>query len=154
MGDDEEKTDDLTLETEEALRRRPSYRIAFVPREGDLPIRRPIDRALNKARGRMWIDRETREVARVEFELIQRVRLWWGLVGTIHQFRGSMDRGPVLDGIWATLQDESYADIRFFFSRSRQASLQRWRDYAWTETPVTEETAAAGTTGAADGGSR
>ena len=122
---------DLTLDGEEPLRNRPSYRIAFAPRDADLPVRRPVDRALNRVRGRIWIDRETREVARLEFELIDRVRLWWGLVGTIHHFRGSFDRGPVLDGIWGILQNESYSDIRFLFSRSRQASIQRWRDYAW-----------------------
>ena len=124
---------DLTLDGAEPLRNRPSFRIAFAPRDGDLPVRRPIDRALNRARGRIWIDRKTHEVARLEFELIDRVRLWWGLVGTIHHFRGSLDRGPVLDGIWASLQNESYSDIRFFFSRSRQASIQRWGDYEWTE---------------------
>jgi len=145
---------DLTLEDDEVLRRRPSYRIAFAPRDGDLPVRKPMDRALNKARGRIWIDRETREVARIEFELIERVRLWWGLVGTIHQFRGSMDRGPVLDGIWANLQEENYGDIRFFFSRSRQASLRRWRDYEWTERQPAQNASAAGDPGAAGGGAR
>ena len=122
---------DMTLEGEEPFRNRPSYRIAFAPRDGDLPVRRQIERALNKARGRIWVDRETHEIARLEFELIDRVRLWWGLVGTIHRFRGSLDRGPVLDGRWANLQSESYSDVRVFFSRSRQASVQRWRDYAW-----------------------
>ena len=124
----------LTLDGEEQLRNRPSYRIAFAPRDGDLPVRKGMDRALNRLRGRIWIDRETREVARAEFELIDRVRLWWGLVGTIHRVRGSFDRGPVLDGLWGVLQNEVYIDIRVLFSRSRQASIQRWRDYAWTET--------------------
>ena len=55
------------------------------------------------------------------------------VIGTIHRFRGSLDRGPVLDGVWANLQSESCSDVRVFFSRSRQASLQRWRDYAWTD---------------------
>lgn len=145
---------DLTLAGEEALRGRPSYRIAFAPRDGDLPVRRPMDRALNKARGRIWIDRETREVARVEFELIDRVRLWWGLVGTIHHFRGSMDRGPVLDGIWASLQDESYADLRFFFSRSRQASMRRWRDYQWTEKQPAQKVAVGEDSGTSPGDAR
>ncbi len=144
----------LTPDSEEPLRDRPSYRIAFAPRDGDLPVRRAIDRALNRVRGRIWIDRETREVARLEFELIDRVRLWWGLVGTIHHFRGSLDRGPVLDGIWGNLQDESYSDIRFFFSRSRQASIRQWRAYAWTETPATEEASAGGNLDDVDGGAR
>ena len=145
---------DLTLDGEEALRGRPSYMIAFAPRDGDLPVRKPMDRALNKARGRIWIDRETHEVARIEFELIERVRLWWGLVGTIHHFRGSMDRGPVLDGIWASLQDETYGDIRFFFSRSQQASMRRWRAYEWTEDPAALGVSAGGDQHASGGGSR
>ena len=145
---------DLTLDGEEALRGRPSYRIAFAPRDGDLPVRRPMDRALNKARGRIWIDSETREVARVEFELIDRVRLWWGLVGTIHHFRGSMDRGPVLDGIWASLQDENYADLRFFFSRSRQASMRRWHAYQWTEKQPAQTVAAGENPGTPAGDAR
>ncbi len=128
---------DLTLDGVEQLRNRPSHRIAFAPRDGDLPVRRGMDRALNRLRGRIWIDREAREVARVEFELMDRVRLWWGLVGTIHRVRGSFDRGPVLDGNWGVLQNEVYTDIRVLFSRSRQAAIQRWRDYAWTETHAT-----------------
>jgi len=146
---------DLTLAGEEALRGRTSYRVAFAPRDGDLPgdlpVRKAIDRALNKARGRIWIDREAREVARVEFELIERVRLWWGLVGTVHHFRGSMDRGPVLDGIWANLQDENYGDFRFFFSRSRQASIRKWLAYEWMETQTMQDSPAAGNRDAADG---
>ena len=145
---------DLTLDGEEVLRGRASYRIAFAPRDGDLPVRKPMDRALNKARGRIWIDRETHEVARIEFELIERVRLWWGFVGTIHHFRGSMDRGPVLDGIWANLQDENYGDIRFFFSRSRQASMRRWRVYEWTEDPAALGVSAGGDQHASGGGAR
>ena len=145
---------DVTPDGEEPLRDRPSYRIAFAPRDGDLPVRRAIDRALNRVRGRIWIDRETREVARLEFELIDRVRLWWGLVGTIHHFRGSLDRGPVLDGIWGSLQDESYSDIRFFFSRSRQASVRRWRAYAWTETRPAEGVSEGEDLDVVDGGAR
>lgn len=145
---------DLTLDAEEPLRGRPSQRIAFAPRDGELPVRRPMDRALNKTRGRIWIDSETHEVARIEFELIERVRLWWGLVGTIHHFRGSLDRGPVLDGIWATLQDENYGDIRFFFSRSRQASIRRWRGYEWTADHVPGDGSESGNGKSSGGGAR
>ena len=145
---------DLTLNGEEPLRRRPSHRIAFAPRDGDLPVRRGMDRALNRLRGRIWIDRETREVARVEFELMDRVRLWWGLVGTIHHVRGSFDRGPVLDGAWGILQNEVYTDIRVLFSRSRQASIQRWRDYAWAETHASEQVSDGGDPNVDDDGAR
>ena len=38
----------LTLDGEEQLRNRPSYRIAFAPRDGDLPVRRGMDRGILK----------------------------------------------------------------------------------------------------------
>lgn len=124
----------FTLEAEEPFRDRPSYRIAFEPRPGRLPVRRRIDYALNAARGRAWIDRETHEAARLEFELIDRVRLWWGVLGTISRARGSLDRGPVLDGsIWGRLQSESYSDVRVLFSRTRRSEFRQWRDFAFVD---------------------
>ena len=114
----------FTLEAEEPLRGRPSYRISFRPRHGRLPVRRRIDHALNKARGQLWIDQETFEAARIEFELIDPVRLWWGVVGTISHARGSLDRGPVLGNIWAQLQLETYTDIRAFLRRTRRRRAQ------------------------------
>lgn len=123
----------FAIEAEEPLRGRPSYRVSFRPRHGRLPIRRRIDYALNKARGQVWIDQETFEAARVEFELIDKVRLWWGVLGTISQARGSLDRGPVLGAIWAQLQFETYTDIRAFLSRTRRAELRKWRDFGLIE---------------------
>lgn len=133
----------FVLEGEERFRNRPSYRIAFEPRAGRLPVRRRIDYALNKARGRIWIDRETHEPARVEFELLERVRLWWGVLGSILQARGSLDRGPVLDAagvqpdaagqVWARIQFESYSDVRVVFRRTRRAEFRRWRDFEWLD---------------------
>ena len=119
----------FTLEGEERFRDRPSYRIAFEPRPGRLPVRRRIDYALNKARGRVWIDRATYEPARVEFELIDRVRLWWGMLGSIQQARGSLDRGPVLGDVWARIQFESYSDVRVVFRRTRRSEFRQWRDF-------------------------
>ena len=119
----------FTLEGEEPFRNRPSHRIAFEPRPGRLPVRRRIDYALNKAKGRVWIDRATHEPARVEFELIDRVRLWWGMLGSIQQARGSLDRGPVLGDVWARIQFESYSDVRVVFRRTRRSEFRQWRDF-------------------------
>ncbi len=123
----------FTLEGEEPLRGRPSDKVSFRPRPGELPVRRRIDYALNKAQGTVWIDRATHEAARVEFELIDKVRLWWGVLGTINHARGSTDRGPVLGDTWGRLQTESYTDVRVVFTRTRRAELQTWRDFEWVE---------------------
>lgn len=120
-------------EAEEPLRGRPSYRISFRPKSGRLPVRRRIDRALNKASGQLWIDQETFEAARIELELIDKVRLWWGVVGSISHARGSLDRGPALGDIWAQLQFETYTDVRLFLKRTRRAEVNRWRDYRLIE---------------------
>ena len=123
----------FTLVGEETWRNRASHRISFRPREGDLPIKRDIDRALNKARGQVWVDAETFEVARLEFELIDRVHLWWGVLGTIAKARGSLDRAPVLDGIWALIQYETYTDVRVLFRRTRLADLRQWSRFELVE---------------------
>ena len=121
---------EFILESTETFRGRPSYRISFRPRPGNLPVRRRIDYALNKAKGLIWLDCETLEAARIEFELIEKVRLWWGVFGNIANARGSLDRGPVLRNIWSQLQLETYTDIRVLLSRTRRAEIRQWHSYA------------------------
>ena len=120
---------EFILESTETFRGRRSYRISFRPRPGNLPVRRRIDYALNKAKGLIWLDCETLEAARIEFELIEKVRLWWGVFGNIANARGSLDRGPVLRNIWSQLQLETYTDIRVLLSRTRRAEIRRWHSY-------------------------
>ncbi len=113
----------------EELRGRSTHRLSFRPRSGRLPVRRNIDRALNNASGALWVDEDTFEVARVEFDLIDRVRMWWGLLGTISDARGSFDRYPVEEEIWAPLQLETFVDARVLFSAKRRAELSQWKDF-------------------------
>ncbi len=126
---------DFTLEGQETFRSRPSYRIAFRPRAGDLPVVRRIDYALNSARGTIWVDRDTYEPARAEFELIQPVRLWWGILGMINRARGSVDRRPILgdNDLWARIQFETYVDSRVLFSRTRRREFRTWHDFEVVE---------------------
>ena len=121
----------FTLQQEEIYRNRPTYRVSFRPRSDELPVRRRIDYALNKARGTIWIDRETYEAARVEFELIDTVRLWWGVLGAINHARGSIDRRPVLDDIWVQVQFETYTDSRAVFKRTRRSEFRQWQNFQW-----------------------
>ena len=123
----------FVLEQEELYRNRPTYRVSFHPRSDDLPVRRRIDYALNKASGTVWIDRETYEAARVEFELIDKVRLWWGMLGTINHARGSVDRRPALDDTWVRVQFETYSDTRAVFKRTRRSEFRQWQNFEWIE---------------------
>ena len=121
---------EFIFESTETFRGRQSYRISFHPRQGNLPVRRRIDYALNKAKGLIWLDCETLEAARIEFELIDKVRLWWGVFGNIANARGSLDRGPVIGNIWSQLQLETYTDIRVLLSRTRRSEIRQWHSYA------------------------
>ena len=124
---------EFTLVGEETWRNRVTHRISFQPRQGDLPVRRNIDHALNNTQGQVWVDAETFEVARMEFELIDRVPLWWGVLGTIYEARGALDRSPVIDDTWGQIQYETYSDIRVLFKRTRRAELQQWRQFELIE---------------------
>ena len=121
----------------EQLRGRLSYRLSFEPRTGKLPIRRNIDYALNNAKGVLWVDHATFEVARVEFLLIDRVRMWWGLLGSISYARGAFDRYPIEEEVWAPLQLETFVDSRVLFRSSRRGEVSQWRDFEMVVDPST-----------------
>ena len=48
---------------DEVVNGRACYRLGFEPRQGKLTNERRIDRVLNKARGELWVDSETFEIA-------------------------------------------------------------------------------------------
>ena len=111
------------------LRGRPTYVVAFQPKPGKLPVRRQIDRALNKSRGELWIDQATYELARVNFELIGRVRLWWGILGSISDVHGRFEREPITEEVWLPTEVDLYFHIRVLFSTTRRGETTHWSDF-------------------------
>ena len=111
------------------LRGRPSYVISFEPKPGKLPVRRQIDRALNKSRGELWIDQATYEIARVNFELIGRVRLWWGILGNISDVTGHFEREPIADDVWLPTEVDLYFNVRVLFSTTRRSETTHRSDF-------------------------
>ena len=118
-----------TLQGVRDLRGRPSYVVSFEPRPGRLPVRRRIDHALNKSRGEAWIDRETYEIAQVSFELLERVRLWWGIVGSISDASGRLEREPVADDVWLNTELDIYFHARVLFRTTRRSQTVRWSEF-------------------------
>jgi len=123
----------------EAVEGRRAYALRYSPRPGPLPERRRIDKVLNRSRGRIWIDRETYEVARLEFEMTDRVRFLWFL-GSVSELRGFYVRQPV-DGVWLPDRGEMYLHARMLFRTSRRRQAARWVDFEKRNgggTPVAE----------------
>ena len=118
-----------TLDGIRELRGRPNYVLSFEPRPGKLPVRRRIDYALNKSQGKIWIDQATYEIARVSFQLMERVRLWWGILGSVSNATGQFDRQPIGDDTWVATELDIYFQLRVLFSTTRRSENTRWSEF-------------------------
>ena len=123
---------DFTSAGVEMLDGREYLVLAFEPKPGKLPKRRRIDTASNKSRGRIWIDETTYEVGRVRFELIDTVRLWWGIMGSLSEARGSFDRRPLdaaHDETWVPRRAEICMNGRVLFASLHRSITNEWSDF-------------------------
>ena len=118
-----------TLDGIRDLRGRPTYVLSFEPKPGKLPVHRRIDRALNKSRGEIWLDQATYEIARVTFELIGRVRLWWGILGNISQVTGHFEREPIAEDVWLPTEVDIYFHVRVLFRTTRRSQTTHWSEF-------------------------
>lgn len=103
--------------------------LSFEPREGDLPVRRRIDRTLNKSAGQIWVDSESHEIVRVRFRLLEKVSLWWGVIGSVSELEGTVDRSPVAADDWFPSQVEFYLRGRILFSSLHFRQKIRWSGF-------------------------
>ena len=111
------------------LHGRQVYRLSFEPKSGKLPVRRRIDRALNNSRGRVWLDRDSYEIVRVEFELMRPTRIWWGILGSISRVDGMLDRTEGEDGIWFPSYFQLYLKGRVLFKSMHSRLESHWSDF-------------------------
>jgi hypothetical protein len=135
MAFDEELTSryDFELKGLEQIGNRSAYAIAYSPKPGKLPVRRRIDRALNKSQGTIWIDRETYAVAKLDFELMEKIRIWWGFIGSISAMRGVLNFTPVEED-WMPSHFEFYLNGRFFFKSLHQNQILKWSHFEKSDT--------------------
>ncbi len=129
---------DFSLEGVEELTGRSNYVLAYRPKEGKLPVERRIDRALNKVEGRIWVDQESYEVSRVEFELKEKVKLGWGLIGSIQEVKGTVRREEVNAGVWFPTGFDLYLKGRIFFRSLHSRQQVRWSEFNRLTSSVTE----------------
>lgn len=104
--------------------------LRFEPKPGKLPVRKTIDRALNQAEGLLWIDAETFEIARVEFELRKKVALWWGMMGSVSKMSGRFQRQPMADGVWLPESFDFYMKGRVLFRSIHVRQRVSWDEFA------------------------
>ncbi|MCY3777909.1 MAG: hypothetical protein OXH11_18185 [Candidatus Aminicenantes bacterium] len=122
------------VEGTEELHGREVYRLTFEPKSRKLPVRRRIDRALNNSHGSVWLDQESYEIVRVEFELIRPTRIWWGILGSISRVDGMLDRKEGRDGVWFPSYFRLYLKGRILFRSLHSRLESHWSDFV----PVAE----------------
>ncbi len=90
----------FSLLDEQLFNGRPSYRLAFSPRQSAPPARHTVDRLLNRISGTVWIDAEEFEIARAEISLGSEVDFLGGVIGSLKKLAYTMTRTRVGDGFW------------------------------------------------------
>ena len=110
----------------ELVNGRPAYVLTFKPKNKKLPVRRRIDRALNKAAGTIWIDTQDYEPARIEIRLLKPVKVWWGILGSIHRFQFQGEWIRTGNGDWVPTSENVHLRARVLFKKIHRRSVRRW----------------------------
>lgn len=79
---------------------RQSYVLSFEPKSAKLPERRLSDRLVNRLRGRIWVDEASYEITKLDAELLEPVKMWGGILGTVRSFKLTFTQTQVEDDIW------------------------------------------------------
>lgn len=85
---------------QEIVRDRPVWVVEFAPRSKDLPVNKVTDRVANKVAGKLWVDAEEWEVARLKFWLTEEVTVVGGVAGVLRKFEMTLDRARIEPGTW------------------------------------------------------
>lgn len=120
---------EFTLDSEEEVRNRSCYVLVFKPRTEGLPDGRLIDRVINLLHGRVWVDKTDFEIVKADVRTEGTMRLWGGLLGTLHSFQLHLDRERSPDGHWFNRLTEVNAHGRRLFSTFRMRLREFGSDF-------------------------
>ena len=90
----------VSLEGVESVRGRGCWVLSYLPRSGDLPSSGPMDGALNRSLGRLWLAQSDYALVRLTFRLQSPIRYVWGILATLNAANGEVDFDPVRPGVW------------------------------------------------------
>ncbi len=118
---------DMTLGGEETVRGHRCWVIGFQPRSGELPVRRRIDRALNKSAGRFWISQDDYGLVRIEFAMREPYKYWGGLLATIHDTQATIEFQRLGEDVWLPEDFDMTFDIEVLMMKNiRRRITRQW----------------------------
>ncbi len=90
----------FTVTGQEMVRGRAAWVVEFAPRSKDLPVKQITDRVANKVAGKVWVDAEDWEVARLNVWLTEELTFIGGVAGVLRKFELLLDRTRVEPNAW------------------------------------------------------
>lgn len=104
--------------------------IAFKPKDGKLPVRRRIDRALNQTTGRFFISQDDYGLARLEFTLSKPFNYWGGFLAVIRKTDGQFDFKRVEENLWLPHHFNLNLDMRIMMIKDIRRHIEiNWTGY-------------------------
>ncbi len=113
----------------EPVNRRAAYVLSFEPRSADLPVKRKIDRLLNKVAGRLWIDEQDYAISRVDLHLAENVLAWGGLLASVRKFLLQVEQSKVDEAAWLPCYVDGYIDGRILIRSLHMKVKQQNSDF-------------------------
>jgi hypothetical protein len=101
--------------------------IDFEPKEGKLPVKKRIDRALNQSTGKFFISQQDYGLVRLEFALRKPFKYVGGLVALIRNTDGILEFDRVEPDTWLPANFDLKLDLRvMLFKNIRRHFTKQW----------------------------
>jgi hypothetical protein len=110
----------FVVEERVILSNRPTLVLSYRPKEGRPASRTIEDKLLNSMAGRLWVDEQDADTARLQVSLVEPVFLgWFGLLGSLTQCDLSLERQRMPDGVWVNVKQTLLIECRKLIATSR-----------------------------------
>ena len=110
--------------------------LEFAPREGKLPDKKRMDKALNRSTGKMWITQNDYGIARISFAMNKPFRYLWGIAATLRNVEGQLDFIRVSPKVWYPSAFDLHLDLSVFFRGIRRHIRQDLIEYHPVDTTI------------------
>ncbi len=130
---------------QEVVRGRPAWVVEFEPKDKNLQPKTIPERVANKVAGKLWVDTEDWELARMNFWLTGEVNLIGGMVGVLKTFQLTLERTRIEADAWLPSMVDFEMSGRELLANKRlryREDASSFKRVAPATTPVSEAPAA------------
>lgn len=113
----------------ETVRGRPAWVVEFAPRSKDLPVKQVTDRVANKVAGKVWVDAEDWELARLKVWLTEELTFIGGVAGVLRKFELLLDRTRIEPNAWLPTAIDFEMSGRELFTNKRLHYREEAKDF-------------------------